>query len=406
MHESHSRLPPLRIPMSYLVPATLVAAFTSLGRATSRAIRKGAVLLFSIVVLLDGGAATTPAPTPTATLTPTPSTTPAQGFGIGCVYMIPALHVGDPDHDLKNKPCWTNSHFPVVLLRETWGRLEQTKGNRDWSFFDKGVELAREHGKKFAVVVAAGYTSPSWIFDSPTNAYAFPVQTRHGKLNMPLPWDSKFQAAWSDTVHALGSRYGNDPLCVYANISGVGRVHESTFVRAQEDIDACNAKASSDGFSSCMDAWTAGAKWITDMFHDAFPNKPFLFIGAIPSPKQDGLDALNNVIDWAAAKYPNFGFANEGLWPGNNYPRADSPGTLQIKKLSAAGHPTMYQFHKPVRTVAEMKTSLDKGIANGARGIEIFPGNCNQSEMWPLFDDANTRMLAGGDKLKAKVKAK
>src|SRR5206468_6710598 len=152
MHESHSRLPPLRIPMSYLVSATLVAAFTSLGRATSRAIRKGAVLLFSIVVLLDGGAAATPAPTPTATLTPTPSTTPAQGFGIGCVYMIPALHVGDPDHDLKNKPCWTNSHFPVVLLRETWGRLEQTKGNRDWSFFDKGVELAREHGKKFAVV--------------------------------------------------------------------------------------------------------------------------------------------------------------------------------------------------------------------------------------------------------------
>src|SRR5438876_11709076 len=80
MNESHSRLPPLRIPMSYLVPATLVAAFTSLGRATSRAIRKGAVLLFSIVVLLDGGAATTPAPTPMATLTPTPSTTPAQGF--------------------------------------------------------------------------------------------------------------------------------------------------------------------------------------------------------------------------------------------------------------------------------------------------------------------------------------
>ena len=100
------------------------------------------------------------------------------------------------------------------------------------------------------------------------------------------------------------------------------------------------------------------------------------------------------------------GFANEGLWPGNNYPRADSPGTLQIKKLSAAGHPTMYQFHLPVTTVAEMKTSLDKGIANGARGIEIFPGNCNQSEMWPLFDDANTRMLAGGEKLKAKVKAK
>ena len=146
--------------MSYLVPATLVAAFTSLGRATSRAIRKGAVLLFSIVVLLDGGAATTPAPTPMATLTPTPSTTPAQGFAIGCVYMIRALHVGDPDPDLKNEPCWTNSHFPVVLLRETWGRLEQTKGNRDWSFFDQGVQLAREHGKKFAVVVAAGYTSP------------------------------------------------------------------------------------------------------------------------------------------------------------------------------------------------------------------------------------------------------
>ena len=113
---------------------------------------------------------------------------------------------------------------------------------------------------------------------------------------MPLPWDSKFQAVWSDAVHALGSRYGNDPLCVYTNISGVGRVHESAFVRAQEDIDACNAKASSDGFSSCMEAWTAGAKWMTDMFHDAFPNKPFLFIGAIPSPKQDGLDALNNVI--------------------------------------------------------------------------------------------------------------
>ena len=49
---------PLRgIPMRFLVPATHVAAFTSFARTTSRAARQAALLLFSVAVLLAGGAA-------------------------------------------------------------------------------------------------------------------------------------------------------------------------------------------------------------------------------------------------------------------------------------------------------------------------------------------------------------
>jgi hypothetical protein len=268
------------------------------------------------------------------------------------------------------------------------------QGQINWHYFDSALQLAHDHRKKVALVVTAGVTSPSWIFNPPTNAEQLTVHDAEGNaMVIPVPWDANFQSVWGNLVQALGARYGSDPAFIYADISGLGREHETVFV-SEEDVAPCNAKAQTDGFPSCMAAWTAGAEWGIDLFHAAFPSKSFFFVGAVPSPEQDGIGALYAVVRWGAAKYANFGFKNCGLWPGNAWPPANSPGTLLVQELSASRRPTMYQFHLPIDTYAEMNESLTKGMNNGAIGIEVFATNGDNSIFLPLFDVANTRMLS------------
>src|SRR5215831_2681246 len=75
-------------------------------------------------------------------------------------------YVGLPDSNptIEREPCWTNSDIWGVLLRAVWSDVEATPGVYDWSYFDKSLQLCKQHGKKAQLCLIGGWRSPNWVY--------------------------------------------------------------------------------------------------------------------------------------------------------------------------------------------------------------------------------------------------
>jgi len=128
--------------------------------------------------------------------------------GIGIMYLTPNDQAGDPIHDLSGDPEWTNPVVQGVSLRTQWARVEPREhaNTNDfyWGYLDQGVALAAAHGKKVAILVTAGVTTPQWVFDA--GAAAFNVTEQYGYSSIT----DGVTTAGSTTVRSAGDTAGWD----------------------------------------------------------------------------------------------------------------------------------------------------------------------------------------------------
>src|SRR6478752_3791503 len=54
----------------------------------------------------------------------------------------------DQMNKLDATPCWTNPNVDGIVLRADWDKIEQTDGEIDFGYFDKGFELAEKNHKR------------------------------------------------------------------------------------------------------------------------------------------------------------------------------------------------------------------------------------------------------------------
>ena len=158
-------------------------------------------------------------------------------------------------------------HVDGVLVRLEWRTVEPSPGVYDWSLLDEQIARAEQYSIRISLAIVNGGSAPSWLasLGVPMFSYQFFDETRQ----MPIPWDSTFQARWSQFVQALGARYANEDTIslVYATNSSLNGF-EMQLPRSPIDI----ANWQSVGYSDELYAqsWNDAI----DAFVSAFPNHP------------------------------------------------------------------------------------------------------------------------------------
>ncbi len=84
--------------------------------------------------------------------------------GIWCLLFSYSYKHPDQMDRLNDTPCWTNPNVDGIVLRCDWDKIEPTEGKIDFSYFDRGLELAKKYNKRIEILVPAGKHSPEWVY--------------------------------------------------------------------------------------------------------------------------------------------------------------------------------------------------------------------------------------------------
>lgn len=112
-----------------------------------------------------------------------------------------------------------------VLVRVPWREVEPAEGRYDWTYLHREIDLAKRHGKKIALGVAAGPATPEWVYAAGAVPYKFtfgnPHSPRGGRQEqIPLPWDQVYLGKWLRFIAALGREFGDDREIALIHMTG------------------------------------------------------------------------------------------------------------------------------------------------------------------------------------------
>jgi hypothetical protein len=85
-----------------------------------------------------------------------------------------------------SRPVWSNPVVRGVRVRTVWRNLQPEENRFDWSYLNEAVALAARHGKSVGVSVAAGISTPDWVYRGGAERFDFTLTTPAG-----------FQMVWS-----------------------------------------------------------------------------------------------------------------------------------------------------------------------------------------------------------------
>jgi len=270
-----------------------------------------------------------------------------------------------------------------VVLRADWDKIEQTEGKIDWSYFDRGLELAKKHNKRIEIIVPAGKHSPEWVYTAGAQKFSF-----HGQKNklyyMPIPWDPVLRDKFGAMIKKVGQRYDSSPYLSLVTMTGFARSIETWFA-SPEDMPQYiaiggNAK------------WLEGAKWFSALYNQAFPRTPFLVAMCPPSRDDEGRAALQTFVATCVRDYPGrFGLMACSLAP-NDKPDSPKLSYQSVKKFSGQ---TVTGFEMVLATrnlKGTLKAALDTAIALKAQFVHVYEPDLIDPKQQPVLAQARTQL--------------
>lgn len=296
-----------------------------------------------------------------------------------------------PTQDLTRQPCWNNGHVDGVFVRTHWNKIQPTSGPINWSFIDQGVKLAAQYHKKVGMLITAGVTTPSWVYDAGAQKFSVSGPRRRvesAEMTQPLPWDPVFKEKWGAVIREMGARYDGNPTVAYVVMAGTGRRAESFFASTPEDIASF---ARVGGLAS----WQPAVKWVIDQYAKAFQETPFLLDLGAPIPTSEGRSALAEVCRYGVDTYPRrFGVKSDGLTA--NY-SSGSFGAMEISKLAKE---TVVGFQMSIPSKGRTNPqggslfsgALQRGVGLGAHFIEAYAVDCNSPSEAGALDRASVEL--------------
>jgi glycosyl hydrolase family 42 (putative beta-galactosidase) len=305
--------------------------------------------------------------------------------GIWC--LLPSYSYKHPDQmdRLNDTPCWTNPSVDGIVLRCDWDKIEPTEGKIDFSYFDRGLELAKKYNKRIEILVPAGKHSPEWVYAAGAEKFTF--HHRSGKPGdyMPIPWHPVLQEKFGNLIKKLGERYDPSPYLSYVIMTGFGHSTEAWFA-GPDDMDEYNAVGGNA-------KWLEGAKWFAALYNKAFPTTPFLIAMCPPSRDDEGRATLKKFVEDSVKDYPHrFGLKAASLAP------KDKPDSrkLSYQSVNRFSDQTVVGFEMLQATYklkGTLKAALDTAIALKAQFVEVYEPD--------LIDPKQQEVLAeASDKLK------
>ncbi len=303
----------------------------------------------------------------------------------GAWLLPPSYGFNHPDqlNKLSATPCWTNPNVDGVVLRADWDKIEQTEGIIDWSYFDRGFDLAKKHNKRIEIIIPAGKHSPEWVYAAGAEKFSF-----HGMQDklyyMPIPWDPVLREKFGALIKKVGQRYDSSPYLSLVTMTGFGRSIESWFAgpdeMAQYNAIGGNAK------------WLEGAKWFSALYNQAFPKTPFLIAMCPPSRDDEGRAALQKFVEDGVKDYPGrFGLMADSLAP---HDKPDSP-KLSYQSVRKFSDQTVTGFEMlgPTRpSQGSFKAALDTAIALKAQFVHVYEPDLIDPKQQQVLAEARAQL--------------
>lgn len=226
---------------------------------------------------------------------------------------------------------FTNTNVRGHRYRGIWSDVEPTNGTFKWTTEDALVARAHDNGQFVGLSWSAGCFSPQWFATAHPEAI---YHTHYNACDMPLPWNTDFQAAYFALIHAAGARYENNPAVAYVNIAGWMQ-HFDAVLGDLTDETQLDALAKQAGYSDIHAAVQSVGKKFVDEWCRTWPTTTMLYMTDRVFPDTAGQTDYKAVQTYGIATYHNF-----GIMPGNGLKAQASPYPTQAPVLA----PGLEQF--------------------------------------------------------------
>ncbi len=308
----------------------------------------------------------------------------AKPYPAGIIALFGTDTVEEPIGDLSDKTAWANPYVDGVRIRTGWNVIQPQKTTYNWATIDQALSLAKQNGKKVGVSIAAGVSTPQWVYDGGATKYGLLDGTGN---SMPLPWEPAFQEQWLAFIKMLGERYDGNPALSYICPTGFMQLCIMYLTKTPEDEAKLNALAVQAGYIDLGSAFIPTAEKLIGAFMEAFPTTAVMLNPTIPFAT-GGMLAQNTVRDWGINTYPGrlgIMYASLRAIPA---PHDPSPGALPFPKgfqmICVAtdvqrlyGNP-MPAYDPPAPT--PLQDALENGITLQGQFIEVYGNDLNVTE--------------------------
>jgi hypothetical protein len=314
--------------------------------------------------------------------------------------------VGIPDQAVPSQAL-TDPRVDGVLIRASWNQVETGDGVYSWNYLDTQINNVAAAGKKVAVEVVPGVTTPGWVYIDGAQSFTFIDPTTGQVDKIPIPWDSVYLTKWEAFVQALGQRYAGQAALSHVKITGVNTTTGETFLPSTS-LDVKNWQAVGYTPAKVQAAWQS----IADTWSQAFPTQQLALVmvpGGFPpidnngnyyNPGPSGQDQTLTpaLMNYGIATYSaRFIIQNDGVsdnWISSQVGAVASQVTTGYQTLwSVTGDPT-YQMNSGVAIAltTELQRAVDKAAKADAQFLEIYLVDVQNSNLQGVLANAHAEI--------------
>lgn len=319
--------------------------------------------------------------------------------------------------DLSVNPLIDNPNVDGFRYKTGWAKIQPTDGNTyNWASIDAAIAVAAAHGKKLCISIAAGFSTPSWVYTTAPVVYKYHMTeldptTGESIGDMPLPWDTAYQDKWAKFVAAFGARYESNPTLSYVVIGGFMQNFNTTISATDPDANAIEAMATNPpagypglttAYSDFSSAYTQAAQKVIGMFASNFPTTPLLLTLYRVVPGDIGLTLQNSIPDWAKVTYPKqFGTMVSALYavpaphPAPPVPFTFPKGFQMVCHTSDPAR--LYIDPDPVPMPANptpLQDALEHAVTLGGQYVEVYEDDLTNPSSQPVLAAERLKLAA------------
>jgi hypothetical protein len=320
--------------------------------------------------------------------------------------------------DLTYNPLLDNPNIDGYRYKTGWAKIQPNNAAEfDWDSIDSAIAISAAHGKKLCISIAAGFSTPGWVYTTPPLVYKYVMletdpDTGLSVGSQPLPWDTAYQDKWLTFLAAFAARYESNPACSYVVMGGFMENFNTVVAGTDEDFNAMEnlAKNPPSGYPGLVTSYTdftaaftpAYQRVITD-YANSFPTTSLLITLYRVVPGDLGVTLQNAIGDWGKAAFP----AHVGTMVSALYatvpPHAPPPAPYSFPKgfqmvCKAVDDPArLYLDPDPVPmppAPTPLEDALEHAVSLGGKYVEVYEDDLTPAISQPVLAIERAKLLA------------
>ncbi len=319
--------------------------------------------------------------------------------------------------DLTTNPLLDNPNIEGFRYKTGWAKIQPTDGDTyNWSSIDAAIAVAAAHGKKLCISIAAGFSTPSWVYTTAPVVYEYHMteidpNTGLSVGDQPLPWDTAYQDKWAKFLAAFAARYESNPACSYVVMGGFMENFNTVLAVTDDDFNAMEAIAKNPpsgypglttSYADFSSAYVPAAQKIVGKYGTSFPTTPLLLTLARVVPGDLGKTLQNDIPDWGEATYPGqFGTMVSALY-ATPAPHAAPPHPLPFPKghqmvCHTSDAARLYLDPDPVPLPADpipLQDALERAVTLGSQYVEVYEDDLVNPLSQPVLAAERLKLIA------------